>query len=36
MYKLIYKGKVTTGQIAFSFGTDDGSWGAQMTATKAM
>ena len=35
-YKLVYKGKVTAGQIAFSFGTDDGSWGAQMTATKAM
>jgi hypothetical protein len=35
-YKLIYKGKVTAGQIAFSFGTDDGSWGSQLTATKAM
>lgn len=35
-YKLIYKGKISAGQIAFSFGTDDGSWGTQMTATKAM
>ena len=35
-YKLVYKGKVTAGQIAFSFGTDDGTWGTQMTATKAM
>jgi hypothetical protein len=35
-YKLVYKGKISAGQIAFTFGTDDGSWGAQMTATKAM
>jgi hypothetical protein len=35
-YKLVYKGKVTAGQIAFSFGTDDGTWATQMTATKAM
>lgn len=35
-YKLVYKGKVTAGQIAFSFGTDDGSWGTEVTATKAM
>jgi len=34
-YKLVYKGKVTAGQIAFSFGTDDGSWGAELTATKS-
>ena len=27
-YKLVYKGKVTAGQIAFTFGTDDGSWGS--------
>jgi len=35
-YKLVYKGKVTAGQIVFTFGTDDGSWGSTMTATKAM
>ena len=35
-YKLVYKGKVTAGQIVFIFGTDDGSWGAQMTVTRAM
>ncbi len=35
-YKLVYKGKVTAGQIVFTFGTDDGSWGSQLTATKAM
>ncbi len=35
-YKLVYKGKVSAGQIAFTFGTDDGSWGSQLTATKAM
>ncbi|MGD0480378.1 MAG: hypothetical protein ABSA42_09420 [Terracidiphilus sp.] len=35
-YKLVYKGKISAGQIAFTFGTDDGSWGADMTATKAM
>jgi hypothetical protein len=34
-YKLLYKGKISAGQIAFTFGTDDGSWGAQMTATKS-
>jgi hypothetical protein len=33
-YKIIYRGKVTAGQIVFSFGTDDGSWGSEMTATK--
>ena len=35
-YKLVYKGKISAGQIAFTFGTDDGSWGTEMTATKAM
>ena len=35
-YKLVYKGKISAGQIAFTFGTDDGSWGAVMTATKSM
>ena len=31
-YKLVYKGKITTGQIEFSFGTEDGSWGATLIA----
>ena len=31
-YKLVYKGKISEGQIDFSFGTDDGSWGATLTA----
>jgi hypothetical protein len=31
-YKIVYKGKVTTGQIEFSFGTEDGSWGATLIA----
>jgi hypothetical protein len=35
-YKLNYKGKISAGQIAFTFGTDDGTWGTEMTATKAM
>jgi hypothetical protein len=29
-YKIVYKGKVSEGQIEFSFGTEDGSWGASM------
>jgi hypothetical protein len=29
-YKLIYNGKVSTDQIDFSFGTEDGSWGTTM------
>ncbi len=33
-YKLVYKGKVSGGQIEFSFGTDDGSWETELTATK--
>jgi hypothetical protein len=35
-YKLIYKGKVSPAgdEIAFTFGTDDGSWSAQLTAEK--
>lgn len=35
-YKLVYKGKVEPTQIKFSFGTDDGSWDAELTATKAL
>lgn len=31
-YKIVYKGKITAGQIDFSFGTEDGSWGTTMTA----
>ncbi len=34
-YKVVYKGKISAGQIAFTFGTDDGSWGTQMTAVKS-
>jgi hypothetical protein len=36
-YKLVFKGTVNAAgdQIAFTFGTDDGSWGTDMTATKA-
>jgi hypothetical protein len=33
-YKLVYKGKVTAGQIVFTLGTDDGSWTTQLTAAK--
>lgn len=33
-YKLVYKGKVAAGQIVFTFGTDDGSWGTELTAIK--
>jgi hypothetical protein len=35
-YKLVYKGRITAGQISFSFGTEDGSWGAEMTAVKSL
>ncbi len=34
-YKLVYRGKISQGQIDFSFGTEDGSWGTEMTAAKA-
>lgn len=34
-YKLVYKGKVTDEQIQFDFGTEDGSWGTQVTAKKS-
>ncbi len=33
-YKLVFEGKIAAGQIEFTFGTDDGSWSAQFTATK--
>ena len=31
-YKIVYKGKISEGQIEFSFGTEDGSWSATLTA----
>jgi len=31
-YKIVFTGKIAAGQIEFSFGTEDGSWGATMTA----
>jgi hypothetical protein len=34
-YKLVYRGRISAGEIKFSFGTDDGGWGAELTATKA-
>ncbi len=36
-YKLVYTGKVSSAgdEIAFTFGTDDGSWSAQLTAAKS-
>jgi len=33
-YKLLYKGTVSADGIKFSFGTEDGSWGTELTATK--
>ena len=33
-YTIVYKGKITAGQIDFDFGTADQSWGAQMIAKK--
>jgi hypothetical protein len=34
-YKLVYKGTISADGIKFSFGTEDGSWGTELTATKA-
>lgn len=35
-YKILYKGKVDGGaKIDFTFGTEDGSWSSQLTATRA-
>jgi hypothetical protein len=34
-YKLLYKGTISADGIKFSFGTEDGSWGTELTATKA-
>ena len=33
-YKLVYKGKIAADHIDFDFGTEDGSWGATLTAKK--
>ena len=33
--KLVYRGKVSSDEIKFEFGTDDGSWGTQLVAKKA-
>lgn len=33
-YKIVYKGTLTNGKIQLGFGTDDGSWSSDMTATK--
>jgi len=35
-YKLVYNGKINAEKIQFNFGTDDGGWGATLTATKDM
>ena len=34
-YTIVYKGKITPGQIDFDFGTEDQSWSASMTAKKS-
>jgi len=33
--KLVYKGKLSGDQIQFQFGTEDGSWGTEVTAKKS-
>jgi hypothetical protein len=33
--KLVYEGKVDGGRIDFKFGTEDGSWGTELTSKKA-
>ncbi len=33
--KLVYKGKVSGDQIQFNFGTEDGSWGTELTAKRS-
>ena len=35
-YKLVYKGKLAASQILFDMGTEDGSWGASITATRSL
>lgn len=34
-YKLVFKGKVTGDEIHFQFGTEDGSWGAELVVKRA-
>jgi len=34
-YKLVFKGKVTDDEIHFQFGTEDGSWGADLVVKRA-
>ena len=34
-YKIVYKGKVNGDEIHFTFGTEDGSWGSELTAKKS-
>ena len=33
-YKLLYRGTVSADGLKFSFGTEDGSWGSELTAVK--
>lgn len=33
-YKVVFKGKAADGKIEFTLGTEDGSWGADLTVTK--
>jgi hypothetical protein len=33
--KLVYKGKVSGDEIHFNFGTEDGSWGTEVTAKRS-
>ena len=33
-YKIVYKGKVAGDEIRFTFGTEDGSWGAEMVVKR--
>ncbi len=34
-YKLVFKGKVNGDEIHFQFGTEDGSWGADLVVKRA-
>jgi hypothetical protein len=34
-YKLVYKGKLSGDEIQFTFGTDNGSWGTQVTVKRS-
>jgi len=33
--KIVYKGKVSDGEIRFTLGTEDGSWGTELVAKKS-